>query len=200
MGEEADEVLTSTDATAEERSNYDEVVSKFDGFFRVRKNVIYERARFNRRYQLEGESVDEYITALYSLVETCEYGTLRDEMLRDRIVVGIQDSAMSEKLQLDPELTLEKTKRLVRQKEAVKEQHRELQSGATRSSKNDPIVIAEVKKRRGDRECAIQNRKMQCTRCGQERHSLDKCPANNVNCHKCGRQQCVFFKDSETRI
>ena len=79
MGEEADEVLTSTDATAEERSNYDEVVSKFDGFFRVRKNVIYERARFNRRCQLEGESVDEYITALYSLVETCEYGTLRDE-------------------------------------------------------------------------------------------------------------------------
>ena len=145
--------------------------------------------------------MDEYITALYSLVETCEYGTLRDEMLRDRIVVGIQDSAMSEKLQLDPELTLEKTKRLVRQKEAVKEQHRELQSGATGSSKNDPIVIAEVKKRRGDRECAIQNRKMQCTRCGQERHSLDKCPANNVNCHKCGRrgalQQCVFFKDSE---
>ena len=55
---------------------------------------------------------------------------------------------MSEKLQLDPELTLEKTKRLVRQKEAVKEQHRELQSGATGSSKNDPIVIAEVKKRR----------------------------------------------------
>ena len=32
MGEEADEVLTSTNATAEERSNYDEVVS---GFFRV---------------------------------------------------------------------------------------------------------------------------------------------------------------------
>ena len=92
-------------------------------------------------------------------METCEYGTLRDEMLRDRIVVGIQDSAMSEKLQLDPELTLEKTKRLVRQKEAVKEQHRELQSGATGSSKNDPIVIAEVKNRRGDRECAIQNGK-----------------------------------------
>ena len=78
-------------------------------------------------------------------MESCDYGPLRDEMLRDRIVVGIRDAAMSEKLQLDPELTMEKTKRLVRQKEAVHEQHRELHTGSTGASKNDPIVIAEVK-------------------------------------------------------
>ena len=187
MGEEADEVLTSTDASAEDRSNYSAVVSKFDGFFRVRKNVIFERARFNRRCQLEGESVDEYITSLYTLVESCDYGPLRDEMLRDRIVVGIRDAAMSEKLQLDPELTLEKTKRLVRQKEAVHEQHRELHTGATGASKNVPIVIAEVKNRRC-RERGVQNRRLQCTRCGLERHSLDKCPASNATYHKCGRR------------
>ena len=43
-------------------------------------------------------------------------------MIRDRLVVGIQDLALSECLQLDPDLMLEKAKTLVRQREAVKEQ------------------------------------------------------------------------------
>lgn len=127
LGEEAEDVLTSTNISAEARASYDSVLAKFDDFFQVRKNVIFERARFNRRNQLEGESAEQYVTALYSLVETCE---LRDEMLRDRLVVGIRDSALSERLQMDAELTLERAKKLVRQKEAVKEQHQQLQAGA----------------------------------------------------------------------
>ena len=51
LGEEADDVLTSTDITVEDRKKYDEVVAKLDGFFKVRRNVILERARFNRRSQ-----------------------------------------------------------------------------------------------------------------------------------------------------
>jgi len=43
-------------------------------------------------------------------------------MIRDRLVVGIRDSALSERLQLDPELTLDKAKKMVQQKEAVKDQ------------------------------------------------------------------------------
>ena len=144
LGEEADDVLTSTNITEENRKKYSEVMAKFDGFFKIRKNVIFERARFNRRNQRESESAEQYITALYSLVETCEYGDLRDEMLRDRIVVGIRDTALSERLQLDPELTLEKAKKTVRQKEAVKEQHLQLRGEGTTK---DPIVLDEVKGR-----------------------------------------------------
>ena len=43
-----------------------------------------------------------------------------DEMIRDRIVVGIRDAKLSEKLQLDAELTLSKAVTQVRQAEAVK--------------------------------------------------------------------------------
>ena len=42
------------------------------------------------------------------LAEHCEYGALHDEMIRDRIVVGIVDSSLSLKLQLDSNLTLKK--------------------------------------------------------------------------------------------
>ena len=71
-----------------------------------RRNVIYERARFNLRKQEEGETVAAFINDLYVLVEHCEYGVLQDEMVKDRLVVGLHDSKLSEKLQLDPSLTL----------------------------------------------------------------------------------------------
>ena len=54
LREEADDVLNSTNISAEDAKKYDKVIGKFDEYFQVRKNVIYERARFNRRDQLEG--------------------------------------------------------------------------------------------------------------------------------------------------
>jgi len=46
--------------------------------------------------------------------------------MRDRLVVGILDQALSERLQTDSDLTLERAKTLVRQKAVVKEQNHEL--------------------------------------------------------------------------
>ena len=45
----------------------------------------------------------------------------------DRLVVGIRDVALSDRLQTEADLTLDKAKMLIRQKEATKEHRRELQ-------------------------------------------------------------------------
>ena len=68
----------SMNITDESRKNYAEVMAKLDCYFKVRKNLIFERAKFNRREQGEGESAEEYITELYALIETCEFNELRD--------------------------------------------------------------------------------------------------------------------------
>ena len=67
---------------------------------------------------------EKYITELYTQAENCNYGDLRDEMIRDRLVVGIRDTALSQQLQLDAELTLDKAKFKIRQREAVGEQQK----------------------------------------------------------------------------
>ena len=72
------------------------------------------------REQEEGEPIEVFITDLYTLAEHCSYGELHDEMIRDRIVVGIRSAKLSEKLQLDPKLTLEIAVTQARQAEAVK--------------------------------------------------------------------------------
>ncbi len=96
LGEEAEDVLTSTNPTDDERKSYTSILAKFDAYFKVRENVIFKHARFNRRNEQEGESIEEYITALYALVQSCDYGMLQEQLLRDRIVIGIRDTALSE--------------------------------------------------------------------------------------------------------
>lgn len=43
-------------------------------------------------------------TAVNTLAEHCEFGALREELMWDRIVVGIRDAKLSESLQLDLDL------------------------------------------------------------------------------------------------
>jgi len=106
LGEEADDVLASTNITEEEYERFDAVMVKFEEFFKVRQNVIFERAKFNKRAQLEGESAKRYITTLYHLAETYNYRDMKAEMIRDRLVVGIRDQRLSQQLQMDPNLTI----------------------------------------------------------------------------------------------
>ena len=200
LGEEADDVLSSTNISEEDGKKYDKVVEKFDEHFQVRKNVIYERARFNKRDQLEGETAEEYITALYALVKTCDYkAELQDEMIRDRLVVGIRDKALSEKLQMEAKLTLESAKKTIRQREAVKEHRQELQG----DSRKGHAALEDVTKRsthkppRDKGGATSQNskppfkgrRRDTCTRCGRRKHAAgEKCPALGVVCHRCNRK------------
>ena len=80
-------MLTSTNATTDDRKDYELVLGKFDDFFKVRKNVIYERAQFNRRNQQSGETTEQYIMVLYDLAANSDYGDMQSEMIRDRLVV-----------------------------------------------------------------------------------------------------------------
>ena len=202
LGGEADDVLTSTNITEDERKQYASVFEKFDDFFKVRKNVIFERARFNRRNQLDGESSETYITVLYGLVENCEYGAMRDELLRDHLVVGIRDKALSKKLQLDPTLTLEKAKTAIRQREAVKEQHQQLQGAATATLESvkqwNKGATSVGRRASSSRKLIAGNRQLganspfkgnRCTRCGRPKHQRgEKCPAADVTCHRCNKK------------
>ena len=53
---------------------------------------------------------------VYSLAEHCKFTALKEELIQDRLIVGIRDTALSEHLQMDPSLTLEKAKKLISSK------------------------------------------------------------------------------------
>lgn len=46
---------------------------------------MFECIRFNRRSQQDGELAEQYITVHYGLAADCEYGPLKEEMIRDKL-------------------------------------------------------------------------------------------------------------------
>ena len=69
------------------------------------------------------------MVALQILAESCEYGLMQEELIRHKLVVGIRDTPLSEHLQVDPDLMLEKVEKAVLQKETVCEHHQVLREG-----------------------------------------------------------------------
>ena len=126
MGEDAADVLDTTDISGDNRKKYDQVINKFNEYFQVRKNVVYKQASFNRTNQLCDELAEQFTTRLHQMAESCEFGDLKKETIRDRLVIGIRDAQLSERLQLEPNLTLVKAEKLIRQRYAVAEQQRSL--------------------------------------------------------------------------
>ena len=55
-------------------------------------------------------------------VINCEYEAMTSEIIRDRLVVGVRNASLSERLQLDLKLNLETAKKMVHQRETVEEQ------------------------------------------------------------------------------
>lgn len=109
---------------------------------------------FNQHRQEEGESTDSFITSLYCLAEHCAYGALHDEMIRDRIVVRLRDANLSMKLQMDPNLTLDKAVAMARQSEAIKHQQVVVRGGVESNPSGVNAITRDVHKRRqgGDRQ------------------------------------------------
>ena len=148
---------------------------------------------------MEGESAEQYILVLHAVARNCDYGQLRDELIRDRIVIGILDKALSKRLQLDPGLTLEKAARMVRQSESVGEQQRVLKG---QMDGDKECVDADVNWMNSRRKVAQQkDSSSSCTRCGNQ-HETGKCPAQKVTCFRCHRRghfksQCFSQRTSQ---
>ena len=183
MGAKAEDIFQSFNLLDEDSKVYKTVKVKFMSHFIKRWNTIFEWAKFNRRVQQEGESVDDFIIDVYSLAEHCQYGPLHDEMVRDRIVVGIRDSNLSEKLQMDSKLTLEKAISMARCNKSAKQQQTTVRNELTEHQieriKGSTSKFANTNKGKQFRANSANS----CTRCGQTpSHGKTKCPAREAIC------------------
>ena len=73
------------------------MLDKFGAYCQPRRNVPLECYRFNRRAQEPEKSYEQYRTSLRILTEACDFGAITpEEILRDRLVFGIQDDKVRE--------------------------------------------------------------------------------------------------------
>ena len=61
---------------------------------------------FFMRNQGQDENIDTYVTDLRMLSGTCNFGQTRDSLIRDRIVCGISNSGLRERLLREGQLVI----------------------------------------------------------------------------------------------
>ena len=110
----------------EEKTNITNVLALLEKYFIGETNETYERYLFNQREQESGESFDAYLTTLRSLAKTCNFGELRDNLIRDRIVIGIRDNSVRKKLLAEGKLTLDKCINICRANNTTAKQLKEI--------------------------------------------------------------------------
>jgi len=62
-----------------------------------KKNETVERYKFFSHFQNPGKLLEKFITDLKLLATACNFGDLKDSLVRDRIICGIQDKQLHEK-------------------------------------------------------------------------------------------------------
>ena len=133
-------------------------------------SVIVQRYRFNSRSRRAGESVAAYVAELRHLSEHCEFGMTLNEMLRDRLVCGVEESKIQRRLLAEPDLTFDKAFELAIASESADKNAKDLQPPASTSSTVN----------------RMQHKKI-CHRCG-DKHNAADCKFKTAECRKCGKK------------
>ena len=113
--------------TATQKKDIKGVLERFENYCNPRKNISFQRYRFNSRQQESAESFDRYVTALCQIADKCAFDVITpDNILRDRIIFGITDTKVRERLLREPELSLAKTLDFCRASEISQAQIKEV--------------------------------------------------------------------------
>ena len=138
---------------------------------------------FNSANQEERESVDQYLYRLRKLASTCNYGAICDEMLRDRLVIGIADHAVRRRLLREKDLSLNTALDIIRASERASMQLKKI------GGEDTPVHAIDRKQKKtytkkADNESA---KTYDCKYCGSN-HKKRQCPAFGKESNKCHKK------------
>ena len=68
---------------------YNDLVREVTSFYDPKSSLIMQQYLFNSRVRASGESIASYVAALCKLAEHYSYGDAMEEMIRDRLVCGV---------------------------------------------------------------------------------------------------------------
>nr|XP_037273151.1 uncharacterized protein LOC119165061 [Rhipicephalus microplus] len=200
MGPEARPLLETFSLDTASLASFQAVAASFTDHFVHPANELYESSRFHRRVQLPDESVDAYYAELCRMVKRCNYPSAEVEqrLVRDRFVIGLHDSRLSDQLCRNAKLTLKEAWMQARQSEDADkektlpqncaEHSRELHLDAVRDKKFASRRRNYDKRPSPPRKVERSCQPSTCEFCGRAPHPRSSCPARNSVCNSCKRK------------
>nr|CAI5844124.1 unnamed protein product [Callosobruchus analis] len=201
MGENGLIIYNTFDYTEdEERNKLQTVLQKFDAYCNPIKNLVYEHFKFFNRKRLPNETEDQFITALRHLASTCEFKE-NDLMIRDRIVIGIKNSRIQERLLQEANLTLAEAIKISRSMESSVATQRVMAEEEAKEENSVSVIKSKSRNKwppsKSHKEKSPPNKARNapgfpndsntCKYCGLQ-HQKGQCPAFNRTSSRCSKK------------
>jgi len=172
------------------------IMEALNAHFVPKRNVVYERYIFNMAIQQTSETSDQFVIRLKKLAETCEYGAMVDDLVRDRLIIGCRDVEARARLFREKKVDLQKATEMLKVSEITQTQLQKMGS----DSQAEVVNAVGAKKKWSSSNSSKQpnsnytNKQYnptdrQCKYCGRK-HSRQKeaCPAWGKTCNICGKE------------
>lgn len=204
MGPDCLEIFSSFNVDID-KIKYDDLVKKFEDYFVPKANTALERHKFFTRSQRPNESIEDYVTALKNLSLNCEFGSLREDLVKDIFICGLRENLrfIKEKLLNEENIKLEKAVQTAKLLETSRLQALQLDHVASTSTtfvgalsskshesqtKGQKMTYkknfySKQQSHNDNKKDKKKNKTQICRRCGQV-HKY-RCPAQGVICKKC---------------
>ncbi|KAK3768859.1 hypothetical protein RRG08_041521 [Elysia crispata] len=157
--------------------SYTEIVDVLKNHHNPRPSTIVQRFKFNTRVHGASESIRTFVAELKRLSEFCEYNDSLEEMLRDRLVCGINNRRIQQRLLSERSLTFAKALHIAQAMEAAAEGIEDLSGHITDkvcAMKHHRTTAAKPRSTTSDRVCY---------RCGWP-HADSRCRFKDSKCYK----------------
>ncbi|KAK3784424.1 hypothetical protein RRG08_039425 [Elysia crispata] len=195
IGRNGREIYNTWTTEETDQDKIEVLFNKFDTFCKPKYNVTLERYKFNTGIQQEHETLDEFVTEHTRLAKQCKFENLKEDMIRDRIVVGIRRPEVKDRLLREADLTFEKAMSICRADEESRKGLNLISTPDSAAKTHVPVHFIKKgpkKNHTTERGQRGQNpgprpekgNKRRCPKCGLI-HEPRKCPAYGKSCNKC---------------
>ncbi|XP_067648032.1 uncharacterized protein [Eurosta solidaginis] len=209
IGDDALEKFNTFGLSEADSKKLEAVTKSFENYCSPKANETVERHLFFTRVQQSGENFTNYLTDLKTLSATCGFGNLKDSLIKDRIVCGIRDSELRNRLLREDKLDLEKCTQICKTVELADIQMKTIGEDSKvhliKKKCRQPCIKMQTGSHiSNDKErSSTYNQQRECQRCGRQ-HGYGQCPAFGKVCNNCkGKnhyaKMCKVKTKSETR-
>jgi transposase InsO family protein len=203
--------------------SYDDLVKALKDHYNPAASVAVSRFKFHSRNKLAGESVGNYVSELRKLAEDCNFGETLSDMLRDRLLCGINEDNIQKKLLITKNLTFDTAYQIAVAHELAVKNASVLQ-GASGSANINTVTTGFRGKGRGrgtgrghgqnhkewqpttttSSQDQSKSQSKYCYRCGNPQHNADKCVHSKTKCNYCKKighlaKVCFKLKNKKTQ-
>ncbi|CAI5657334.1 unnamed protein product [Oreochromis niloticus] len=159
---------------------FKELVTLVQNHHCPKPSVIVQRFKFHTHSRKPGVSVAAYVTELRQLSEHCEFGGVLDDMLRDRLVCGINDDGMQRRLLGEPTLDFKKALEIAQAIETAANNTKDIRK-ANNNMHSTEVHHVSQSVRGKPREL------LECYQCGGAHFAKD-CVFKDSTCHNCKKK------------